>query len=80
MSVAGKNLNLIKRHYKVVILNGSEPIDYCYSNTLSGVLDYVNFSFSKNFNRSHDLELNFKIIRYEFGESNSDLAEDLPTT
>lgn len=80
MLVPGKNVNIIQRHYKVIILNGTDVVDYCYSNTLAGVLDYVNMTFSKNYNRNHDLELDFKIIRYEFGNSQNSLAEDLSTT
>lgn len=70
--------NVVQRHYKVIIYDGTNPIDYCYSNTLAGVLDYVNLSFSRNYFRSHSLDLTFKIIRYEFGNSQNNLAEDLP--
>lgn len=74
-----KNINIIKRHYKVVIFDNETPVDYCFSNTLNGVLDYVNFSFNRLFLRSHNLSLTFKIIRYEFGDFQNSLAEDLPT-
>ena len=60
-------MSLFKRDYLVTVLDDSgNTIDFVKSNTLAGILNWIQSIFFKRYNSHHFTSLTFKITRNEY--------------